>query len=462
MTPQEFDGNSVMKTNTSNWSPFYHADNANYPLLNRMLAVPSMRQRYLAHLRTLINEKMQSTSFNALLESYRTLIDAEVQADPKKLYSYAAFNSELTVLQNYITNRRNYLLGNTEVAQLAPVITAVAHRANGVEWADPLPSESVTVTATMANPANMARVDLFHCLGAYGKFTSVQMFDDGAHGDGASGDGVYGATIPQAASMTRVRYYVKATANNTAQSVSFAPVGAEHDVYTYLVQVEFATTPQIRINELMAQNVNGQQDENGDHADWIELYNTGSTAVDLGDGWLSDDGNNVYKWRIPTGTVIDAGAYLIIWADEEAAQGPMHASFKLSGSGEEVWLSAPDGLVLDHLSYPTQTADVAWARIPNGTGPFVAQAATFAANNEVPTALSAIDGQRRHVYPNPARDRLFVGNDRPTPVVVRDALQRVIWSGTLFPAEGLDVSAWANGTYYLAMDRSMTPVVVMH
>ncbi|MCC6541887.1 MAG: CotH kinase family protein, partial [Flavobacteriales bacterium] len=60
MTPLEYDGNSVMKNSAANWGPFYHADNANYPLLNRMLAVPTMRQRYLAHLRTIIQEKMQS------------------------------------------------------------------------------------------------------------------------------------------------------------------------------------------------------------------------------------------------------------------------------------------------------------------------------------------------------------------------------------------------------------------
>ena len=273
MVPLEFDGNSVMKNNAATWGAFYHADDANYPLLNRMLAVPSMRQRYLAHLRTLIQEKMQSTTFNALLASYSTLIDAEVQADPKKLYTYAAFNSELTVLQNFITNRRNNLTANAEVAQIAPVISSVAHRANNVEWADPLPSESVMVTAGIADAATTARVDLFYCLGPYGKFTTVQMFDDGAHADGASGDGVFGASIPQAPSMTRVRYYVKATANNTAQSVSFAPVGAEHDVFTYLVQVEFAVDPVVRINEVLAQNTSGEQDENGQFEDWIELHN---------------------------------------------------------------------------------------------------------------------------------------------------------------------------------------------
>lgn len=461
MVPLEFDGNSVMKNNAATWGAFYHADDANYPLLNRMLAVPSMRQRYLAHLRTLIQEKMQSTTFNALLASYSTLIDAEVQADPKKLYTYAAFNSELTVLQNFITNRRNNLTANAEVAQIAPVISSVAHRANNVEWADPLPSESVMVTAGIADAATTARVDLFYCLGPYGKFTTVQMFDDGAHADGASGDGVFGASIPQAPSMTRVRYYVKATANNTAQSVSFAPVGAEHDVFTYLVQVEFAVDPVVRINEVLAQNTSGEQDENGQFEDWIELHNNGSQPFDLSGGWLSDNAANVYKWQFPAGTILGGGDHLVVWADEDASQGPLHASFKLSASGEEVWLAAPNGLVLDHVEFGQQQANMGYARIPNGTGPFVIQAPTFALNNENSTGVAERADNSISLHPNPAMERITFALDEPQLVVIHDALQRVVWQGRATDRLTVDISTWASGTYFVNAAAGVSKLVVV-
>ncbi|MBL7952999.1 MAG: CotH kinase family protein [Flavobacteriales bacterium] len=461
MTPQEFDGNSVMKNNAVAWGPFYHADNVNYPLLNRMLAVPSMRQRYLAHLRTLINEKMQSAGFNALLSGYSSMIDAEVQADPKKLYTYAAFNSELTVLQSFITNRRNNLLANSEVAQLAPLINDVSHRANNVEWADPLPSESVSVTTTIANVANTGRVDLFYCLGPYGKFTQVQMFDDGAHNDGGSGDGVFGASIPEAPSMTRVRYYVKATANNTAQSVSFAPVGAEHDVYTYLVQVVFAADPVLRINELMAQNTSGAQDENSQYEDWIELYNTSSQPFDLTGGWLSDNASNVYKWQFPTGSIIGAGDYLVVWADEDASQGPYHASFKLSGSGEEVLLAAPNGSVMDHIVFGEQQANMGYARIPNGTGPFVIQNPTFNFNNESSTAVEDIAQETVGLFPNPAMEHITFALAQPGPVTIRDAVQRLVWSGLATDRMTLDISDWAAGTYFVQNSLGVTKLAVV-
>lgn len=460
MTPLEYDGNSVMKNNATNWNPFYNANNVNYPLLNRMLAVPSMRQRYLAHLRTIIQEKMQSATFNALLASYASLIDAEVQADPKKLYTYTAFNNELTVLQNFITNRRNNLNANTEVAQVAPVVNTVSHRVNGTEWADPSPSQEVNITATIGS--GTARADLFYSLGVHGGFSKVQLFDDGAHGDGASGDGVYGGTIPAAPAMTRVRYYVMATANNAAQSVSFFPPGAEHDVFTYLVQVEFAEDGPVRINEIMAQNTTGAQDENSQYEDWIELYNTGTEPFDLSGGWLSDDGENTFKWQIPNGTVIGPNEYLIVWADEDQDEGTLHANFKLSANGEEVWLAAPSGVVLDHVTFGTQSANVALARIPNGTGPFVQQQATFAANNEITTAINETPTIGMHVHPNPATERFKIRTDQPTEVTVWDPLQRIVWHGRITGRTLIDVQEWASGTYHLRSGNASTKLVVIH
>lgn len=460
MTPLEFDGNSVMKTNATNWSPFYNVNNANYPLMNRLFAVPRLRQRYLAHLRTIIAEKMQSATFNALIDGYAALIDAEVQADPKKLYTYSAFNTELNTLKTYMTNRRNYLTANSEVAQVAPTITATSHRVNGTEWADPLPSQEVAVTATISGGA--ARADLFYSLGLYGSFTSVQLFDDGAHGDGAPGDGVFGGTIPAAPAMTRVRYYVMATAGNAAQSVSFFPPGAEHDVFTYQVQVQFAEDGPVRINEIMAQNTTGQQDENGQYEDWIELYNNGTEPFDLSGGWLSDDGGNVFKWQFPAGTVIAPGEYLIVWADEDQDEGPLHTNFKLSASGEEVWLAASDGVVLDHLAFGAQTVNVALARIPNGTGPFVQQTATFAANNEIHTGIGTLSTSGIRVHPNPATDRFEMQVDQPTDVTVWDSLQRIVWSGRINGRAVIDVQDWASGTYLLRTGSTSAKLVVIH
>jgi len=53
------------------------------------------------------------------------------------------------------------------------------------------------------------------------------------------------------------------------------------------------------INEFMADNDNIAQDEFGQYDDWIELYNAGPTAIDLGGMYLTDDPSDPTKWMIP-------------------------------------------------------------------------------------------------------------------------------------------------------------------
>ncbi|MCK4751802.1 MAG: hypothetical protein KAS75_00035 [Planctomycetes bacterium] len=56
------------------------------------------------------------------------------------------------------------------------------------------------------------------------------------------------------------------------------------------------------INEFMADNDSTIQDPCGDgYPDWIELYNAGSTAIDLGSMYLTDDASDPTKWMIPAG-----------------------------------------------------------------------------------------------------------------------------------------------------------------
>ncbi len=71
ITPLEYDGNSCMELNfATTWSsPFYHANNVNYPLLNRLLAVPALRQRYLAHLRTIVAESLDPVTAHAAIDA---------------------------------------------------------------------------------------------------------------------------------------------------------------------------------------------------------------------------------------------------------------------------------------------------------------------------------------------------------------------------------------------------------
>jgi len=55
------------------------------------------------------------------------------------------------------------------------------------------------------------------------------------------------------------------------------------------------------INEFMADNDNVAVDEHGDYDDWIEIYNSEPTAIDLGGMYLTDDLEDPTKWMISVG-----------------------------------------------------------------------------------------------------------------------------------------------------------------
>jgi hypothetical protein len=150
----------------------------------------------------------------------------------------------------------------------------------------------------------------------------------------------------------------------------------------------------IRINELNANNP-VYQDMTGDTDDWIELYNMSDTALDLGGYFLSDDVDERFTTELPDGTqtpatlpdgaIIPPGGVLLLYADAEPNQTQInvehqiawiHLGFKLSSQGEGVWLSNPDGYLIDSVEYritPPNQAGTQWtslARFPDGTGAF--------------------------------------------------------------------------------------------
>jgi len=412
-TPLEYDGNSTFITNnatSSNWGPFKNVTNANYPLLNKLLNIPQWRQRYLAHYRTLLEEVFNPVVTNPLIDRLDTLIAAQVASDPKKLYSTAQYTSGVPGLKTFVTNRRNYLLANSEVAQIAPKIDSAHHLNSQLQLLTaPRPGELSWVRAFIGQgPTSAQEVRLHYSNRVVGIFNSILMYDDGLHQDLVAGDGVYGAQLPAFTPFSMVRYYIEAIGNNSAQSRSYLPTGAEHDVFVFRVQGQ-PLSGGVVINEFVASNQSGAQDESGGFADWVELHNSSAQAISVGGWYLSDDQSNPLRWRIPSGISIPAGGYLIIWTDADSLDGPLHTNFRLSAAGEDVVLSDSSGQLVDLVNFPLQITDTAYARIPNGTGPFTYRVPTFAANNQGnPNAVHNMAAFQLLLYPNPARDWIRV------------------------------------------------------
>ena len=139
--------------------------------------------------------------------------------------------------------------------------------------------------------------------------------------------------------------------------------------------------PTVVINEIMASNSSTVQDQDGEFDDWIELYNTTNSTIDLSGYFLSDDTEVLDKYMLPQGTTIPANGYLIIWADNDVEQSGLHANFRLSAIEEAAFLADRNVNVIDEVLFNQQNTDVSFARFPNGTGDFIAQAPTFNENN---------------------------------------------------------------------------------
>jgi len=126
-----------------------------------------------------------------------------------------------------------------------------------------------------------------------------------------------------------------------------------------------AAAEKLIISEFLAVNTKNLQDDDKEYSDWIEIQNTGETSVSLKGIYLTDNQQNLTKWKFPD-VKLDAGKFMVVFASEKNRTDPakiLHTNFKLSGSGEFLALVSADGkTVLSSFSpqFPVQEEDVSY------------------------------------------------------------------------------------------------------
>ena len=136
------------------------------------------------------------------------------------------------------------------------------------------------------------------------------------------------------------------------------------------------------INEWMASNPGPFADPAGgpnstEFDDWFELFNPNPADANLAGYVLNNAATNRGGFTIPAGYVVPAQGYLLVWADKQTGQNTatnrdLHVSFKLSKGGDTIALLAPNGTVVDAVTFGSQTAGVSEGRaVDGGPGPFV-------------------------------------------------------------------------------------------
>lgn len=124
------------------------------------------------------------------------------------------------------------------------------------------------------------------------------------------------------------------------------------------------------ITEFMAANKTGLVDEDGDHSDWIEIYNRSDLPVNLA-GWaLTNDPNQPQQWPFPDIT-LGSKEYLVVFASGKNRRDVgehgaiLHTNFKLSKKGDFLALhNLLEGRLMDTVSsqFPEQFGDVSYGR----------------------------------------------------------------------------------------------------
>ncbi len=445
-----------------------HDTDSDFPLISQLLSIPMYKRMYLAHFKTILLENFDNDTYFATGEQLQMLIDASVQADNNKFFTYNNFVDNLTIditggggpgggetpgITNLMDGRNDYLLGLSDFTNTQPSIANIA-----LSTANPVINETITVTATITDED---AAYMGHRSNPEAPFTRVQMYDDGAHNDGAANDGVYGTELEITAAFTQ--YYIYAENQNIGM---FSPQRAEYEYHTITATLSNPDVGDLVINEFMASNGSTAADQDGEFDDWIEFYNNGSSSIDLEGFFLSDDADELMQWPFPAGTAIAAGDYLIVWADNDDTQTGLHANFKLSASAESLFLVNAAGEIVDEVTYFDQTEDISYGRFPNGIGNFQLMSPTHDAENmgTVSTTNITTDLGIIKVSPNPANESLFLEVDGLSQNIktlfIYDLNGRLVYTNQIQNNLQIDVANWPAGMYFAKVDDAYLKILV--
>lgn len=212
------------------------------------------------------------------------------------------------------------------------------------------------------------------------------------------------------------------------------------------------------INEIMSGNTSTIADENGNFSDWIEIYNAGLAPVDLAGLYITDSYSNLTKYQFPTGsaqTVIPAGSYKLVWADNQLVNGPLHANFALSSLGEVVALVSSDGTtVIDSITFGPIPTDQSFGRQTDASTTWVifTNPTPNAANGT--SSINYVNNNMMTVTPNPVIDfiQVNVSNTHSMMAEISDLTGKTIVRKILNSDNNtINASELPSGIYHLSL-----------
>ncbi|AWW00564.1 CotH kinase family protein [Arcticibacterium luteifluviistationis] len=127
--------------------------------------------------------------------------------------------------------------------------------------------------------------------------------------------------------------------------------------------LNYTASPKIYINEIMSSNGQTSVDDEGNSSDWIEIFNTTASSIDLEGYYFTDDPSDKTKFEIEESVIIPANSRLIFWANGKTNPEGTYLDLGLSSKGEHLALIAPDEVtIIDSVSFPALKTDISYGR----------------------------------------------------------------------------------------------------
>lgn len=396
-----------------NWSK----NDQNRPIYERILDVPEYRDRYSFYMNQLIQDfwsnqnveidqiKAQITPF-VTNDTYRTLDYGFTMQDFDHAFTQPIGMHLHHGIKDYILAREQSALNQLNLNGIIPILTDLKSNIS-------IDNQTIRLNISILDNQNNLTVKGWFRENN-GSFTSTDLFDDGNHNDGQANDGLFGGTYNINTLSGNIEYYVLATDNDNNTSR-----------YPRCETIEFNYNPNLQnlvINEFMASNETSLADDDGEFDDWIEIYNADENSINLEHLYISDNPNIPNKWQLPS-LILQPDNYLVIWADNDESQGNLHANFKLKKDGETIGIYSDESngyAPFDFIDYPTQTTDISYGKIPNGTGPFVPlDFISPNKNNEdsITIIIDTFPQTEIFLFPNPFINSLTIQHNYENPTI---------------------------------------------
>jgi hypothetical protein len=223
--------------------------------------------------------------------------------------------------------------------------------------------------------------------------------------------------------------------------------------YGGLYHSEGPIDPKIEINDIVINELaaNNKDDSGKTTDDWIELYNRTNTILSLKNLGLSDTITDRFVFEFPDNTAIIPDGYIIVLADKKDKKNNLHANFKLSADGEELYLTHKNFGTIDSVVFGEQSINKSYGRLPNGTGPFVVLDPTFNQKNEAPSnvqhPLLFENGVTFIIYPNPAKDYIYI----------QPIIENIEFAVKIYNSNGRLMNAYSSGENGVSVNVSEFP-----